>query len=108
MSVARVHVELDHHCEHCGAVSPAVVMGRGSGRDRGGDGQFLAETDAQRDAAALIRLAKCPLCSRRNPTGVRALWKRAGWVLAGCIAFGAAAFAIGDRPLDLAFVRLLR
>jgi hypothetical protein len=107
MSIASFEVELDHHCERCGAVSTAIVLGRGSGSDRDGDGRFLADTNAQRDAAALIRLARCPRCSRRNPSAVRRLWWRGGLAVVAIAALAAFVGALGDGPFDLALLSKL-
>jgi hypothetical protein len=76
---ASTEVELDHHCSACGKTSTAWVIGRGSASSstgafghRASDVQFMAETEAQRDAAAIIRLVRCPYCEKRDPAEMRA------------------------------------
>jgi hypothetical protein len=85
-ATASVEVELDHHCPHCHTVSAAKVQGKGVGIERrfffelgGSDAQFLAETEAQRDAARLIRVARCPRCQLRDGAEVRKLWLPLLW-----------------------------
>jgi hypothetical protein len=81
-------VELDHACGVCEKTSPAWVRGKATivenrtGIEAGGsDAQFLAETEAQRNAALLIRIARCPHCTRRDPEQMRKLWMRFVWVI---------------------------
>src|ERR1700743_2629117 len=87
---ARIEVELDHHCGHCGAVSPALVEGRGRAAEKrfffeqgSSDAKFLADGEAHGDAALLIRAVRCPRCRRRDPAQLRTLWLPLVWVLLG-------------------------
>jgi hypothetical protein len=54
----EARVELDHACP-CGVTSAAWVRGRGNVMQDD-------EVEAQRHAALLIRLARCPACHRRD------------------------------------------
>ena len=98
---ASVEVELDHQCEHCGAVSPAMVSGRAVASEQrfifeagSSDAQFLAETEAQRDAALLIRVVRCPRCQRRNAAELRTLWMPMLWMALGATALAIAGLAV--------------
>jgi len=86
----ELEVELDHHCAPCGKTSAAwvrgtaVVVEKRTIIDQGGsDAAFLAETEAQRNAALLIRLARCPRCHRRDGSEMRKLAIRFGWMILG-------------------------
>jgi hypothetical protein len=105
-ALITVDVELDHHCPHCGTVSPALVRGRGFATESrslldlgGSDAQFKGEVTAQRDAALLIRLARCPACGKRDPKGIRVLWMRAVWVLLGAVALDLIAMTMRDADV---------
>ncbi len=84
---AMIQVELDPNCAYCGKTSAAMVTGKGSASENksvfapdGSDAGFLADVEAQRDAAELIRLARCPKCGRRSAEGIRGLWMRFVWL----------------------------
>jgi hypothetical protein len=82
------HVELDRHCAPCNQVFAAQVIGLGSGRaGTGADAAFEAEDNAQRDAALLVRLARCPRCGAREGAALRSvIISLAAWcVLAGVL-----------------------
>ena len=98
---AQVDVELDLHCAACGVSSSAWVRGR-SLPVVGPDATFLAEVEAQRDAAAIIRLAQCPRCGTHDPRELRAVAKRFGWSAAGVATFVLALGALSDPLRALA------
>jgi hypothetical protein len=97
-------VELDHACSACNKVSPAWVRGkatvtesRGAFSPGSSDAQFLAETEAQRNAAMLIRIARCPHCQTRDPVEMRKVWMRLVWAFVGIEACHAVWAALGYR-----------
>ncbi len=98
---ASVEVELDHTCPHCGVVSPALVSGHSLVSEQrfileqgSSDAKFLAETEAQRDAALLIRVVRCPRCQRRDSAEIRKLWLPLVWITLGAAALGLASLAV--------------
>jgi hypothetical protein len=89
------HVELDRHCAPCNQVFAAQVIGLGKGRaGTGADAAFEAEDNAQRDAALLVRLARCPRCGAREGAALRSVLVSLFFMCALGVAAGWAAWVL--------------
>jgi len=86
----ELDVDLDHHCSLCGKTAAAWVRGKAVVQENrsllemgASDAAFLAETEAQRNAALLVRIARCPACKQRDPGEMRPLVMRFVWAIVG-------------------------
>jgi len=106
-------VELDHACGACKKTSPAWVRGqatvtesRGAFEMGSSDAQFFAETEAQRNAAMLIRIVRCPHCGVRDPGEMRKVWMRLVWTFLAIEIFHALWATLGSHDYFDDWMRL--